>query len=69
MRKAVQTAVRLGMVSLLSFGLALAAIQPAAAEAGEIRLGNLVRERLRAGGPLFTPEERAEINAHGGLAG
>ena len=68
MRRAMQAALRLGMASLLAFGLALAAIQPAAAEGSGTRLGDLVRERLRAGGPLFTPDERAVIERKCGYA-
>ena len=69
MRKAMQATLRLGMASLLAFGLALAVVQPvAAAEGSQARLGELVRERLRAGGPFFTPAERAVIERKCGYA-
>lgn len=68
MRRVMQATIRLGMASLLALGLALAAAPPAAAETGEARLGGLIRERLRSGGPFFTPDEQVVIERRCGYA-
>lgn len=55
---------RIGMICLaLALPAALAGLAaPAGAAQGDEGLGDLVTSRLRADGPLFTPEERAVID-------
>ncbi len=56
--------IRLGLICLCILAPLGAAslVAPAAAEPGDHGLGGLIHERLRAGGPFFTAQERAVID-------